>query len=189
MTDITVTPEIYARIQRKGYVQGWVPFVELQHKGGEVVPVGKLRPWWDDPILRERETGKLVWNPNYQPAVKQGGDLAESHFAARGYVSRPIEVDKTPSVRTSARHKYRWLYDLLTKEARGFLQPDGKVHWPASVQRELDEAAWKQGKPGALSMEEQVELLARTYIVTTANRQKAQDQKKVTTDWHGHSAA
>lgn len=172
---VPITGRIVDQLRTTG-VQGWVPCVDFEpDEHGVVRPVPKLRPWWEEPIWRNRETGALGFHPDYRPG---------------NTFSVEIQVEpEDPVQRTTARQKFEAMKALFRSEAQRFLQPDGEVHWPASVQRDLNEVAWKQGKAGKLDLEEQVELLARHGIEFAANRQKEIDGKRVTTGWHGHSAA
>ena len=176
MTDIVLDRDGLDRLRTEGGPQGRVLVVDLEpDPSGRLIPVPKLTPWWNDPIWRNRDTGAWGWHPSYEPG--------------RAFHAPVLTPDPEPVVRTTAREKFDLIYRTLMAEAVRFTQPDGSVAWPASVQRELSEAAWKQGKAGKLTREEQVELLARTYIVHAANKQKENDQKQVTTTYHGHSAA
>lgn len=180
MTDIVITPKVMDRINTSG-VKGYVPVIDIEDDGtGQLQAVPKLTPWWNDPIWVNTDTGKLGWHPSYKP----GASFAMPADAQERVMSRAA-----PDVRTSAREKFSALCNLLRAEARRFTTPDGTVMWPASVARDLSEAAWKQGKAGRLTTDEQVELLARNYIVHSARKQDENDGKTVTTAYHGHSAA
>ncbi len=176
MTDIVLNRDGVDRLRKEGGPPGRVLVVDMEpDSSGRLVPVPKLTPWYNDPIWRNRETGALGWHPEYEPG--------------RAFQA-PVHVpDPEPVVRTSPREKYDLIYGMLMQQAIAFTQPDGSVAWPASVQRELSEASWKQGKAGKLTREEQVELLTRTHIVFAANKQKENDQHSTTTEWHGHSVA
>ena len=58
--------------------------------------------------------------------------------------------------------------------------------WPKSVEDEIRVLGIAQGKT---SLMEQVEQLARHYIVKGARIQQEQDRKRITSDWHGHLSA
>lgn len=175
MTDFVIDGAVMDRLRTTG-IQGYVPVVDFEpDANGQIVAVPKLTPWWNDPIWRNRETGALGWHPEYEPG--------------RAFqVQAPAPISE-PAVRTTARQKYEVIVKLLTHEAIRFTQPDGSVAWPASVQAELDAASWRLAKPGQLTREEQVELLARNYIESASHKQKENDQHTVTLGYHGHSAA
>jgi hypothetical protein len=80
--------------------------------------------------------------------------------------------------RLSDRAKFENLLQQLITDARTMFLRDGVVHWPASIKKQLMEMGWKEGKP---NMWNEVEMLARRYVVATANRQKERDGKHVTT--------
>ncbi len=176
MKDIVVTDEVLHKIARKGMPRGWRQVIDMEPDGkGGVTPVGKLAPPGTEPLMRDPRTGEVRWKPEFQP----GSARTESI----------VLPPPPPEVRTTARAKYQALIQVLTHEAIRFTRPDGSVAWPLSVQRDLDEAAWKLGSPGRLTREEQVELLARNYIVWQANKEKENESRRVTTGFHGHYTA
>lgn len=163
--DVIVDSKMMDRLRTTG-VKGWAPVWDFE--GPTQDPVLKLTPWYNDPLWRDRETGEFAHAPTQIPGQA---------YVAPPSVMEAIESRKAPIVRTSATEKFEWLKKMLREDARRFTQADGKVVWPASVQRELTEAAWKIGKAGVLDVEEQVELLARTYVTFAAHRQKEHDGK------------
>ena len=96
--------------------------------------------------------------------------------------------------RRSHQERFRSMFDRLAVTALDAYRRTGRVEWPASIQRELKELAWKNGDPrlvdfgGEDQVYRQVEALTRMYIEKSSNKQKAQDQKKSALDWHGHYA-
>lgn len=172
--EIPMTGKVMDRLRTTG-IKGYRPVVDIEDDGtGQYVAIPKLAHWRTDPLIRDPKTGEIRFRTTFQPG--------------RAYeYSATISV--APEVKTTARQKREALHRLLTQEAIRFTQPDGSVAWPASVQRELSEYAWKAGLAGKLSREEQVDLLVDNYLVASANKQKENDQKQITSSWHRNYVA
>lgn len=95
-----------------------------------------------------------------------------------------------PIVRRSPRERLEATLRPIVEAALTAYRLTGKVIWPASAQRVLDELArddpslLKGG--GAEQVIRQGTALARYIAETGLRQQKEQDRKKVTLDWSGH---
>lgn len=86
------------------------------------------------------------------------------------------------------------MFNRLAATALESYRRVGYVAWPASIEAELKVLGWTTGDPkleaygGEQKVYKQVEELTRLYIERGSNKQKIQDKRKVTLDWHGHTA-
>lgn len=100
-----------------------------------------------------------------------------------------------PEVRRRAhQERFRSMFNRLAQVALDSYRRVGYVAWPASIEAELKILGWTTGDPkleaygGEQKVFKQVEELTRLYIERGSNKQKVQDQRKTTLDWHGHYA-
>lgn len=96
--------------------------------------------------------------------------------------------------RRTHEERYRSMFNRLATTALESYRRVGYVAWPRSIETELKTLGWTTGDPkleaygGEQKVYKQVEELTRLYIERGSNKQKTQDQRKSTLDWHGHYA-
>lgn len=134
-------------------------------------------------------TNAAVRGGRYNQKARGETAQAEARLIAQLESGLPIVRRRTDQER------FRALFNRLAETALASYRRVGRVEWPTSIQRELQELAWKTGDPklndfgGLDHVYKQVEALTRHYTVKGANQQKEKDDKKTALDWHGHYAA
>jgi hypothetical protein len=152
-----------------------------------IIPNSVLRRVKDGPVpgvvphIEMRPNGDHVIGlapPTMTPDGRFTG--AESKPVTHTFTGGPAEV------RRHARVRYQELLRRLWSDANLHFYKDGEIRWPKSIEDEIAVLGIAQGKPNLAA---QVESLARRFIERGAREQQAQDQKRITADWHGHLSA
>lgn len=143
--------------------------------------------------------GRTAGQVHYTKATEQGRRFAQNlPGETRRAEERMLAALETglPAVRRrSHQERFRSMFNRLADHALACYKATGRVEWPTSIMRELQELAWKEGDPsltdfgGMDHVYKQIEALTRMYTVKGANQQKEKDKKKSALDWHGHYAA
>ncbi len=178
----TVIPNDVYRKVKEGPVPGVVPVIEQQRNGDNVVKLAK-------PSLVAANRAGVIRDPHGKPVAeslqaKWAPGITKAEVPAgmeqRMFTGLPAEIRRT------ARQRYAELLKRLYSDATLHFYKDGEIRWPKSIRDEIAVIGIAQGKP---NLADQVETLARHFLVKGARQQQAQDQKKIALDWHGHLSA
>lgn len=172
----TIIPNKVWRAVKEGPVQGVVPVIDRTPTGDQVV---RLAP----PSI-QRVTGRGA--PIKDKDGQVIGHRANVKWTAKAEAPSNLTFTGPAEIRRTARERYQELLRRLWSDANLTFYKDGEIRWPKSIQDEIAVLGIAQGKP---DLAQQVEALARHFIVKGAREQQAHDYKKVALDWHGHLSA
>ncbi len=130
------------------------------------------------------QEGVHAWTPEGGPELDRltGAKPIEvpASVVQRMHANLPAEIRRT------AREKFQELVARMYRDAERQFKVNGKVQWPASIEKELAVLGKAKGNEHLVA---QVERLASHMLVKGAREQQAQDSKRVTRGWHGHLTA
>ncbi len=177
MVDVVIPNSVYRATRDGTRIPGVIPVVE--HIKG--VPTVTLQPAKSSALHQE---GVKAWTADGGPT--QDRLTGQKPIEVPASVVQKMHANLPAEIRRTAREKYVELVGRLYRDAERQFKVNGRVQWPASIERELAVLGIAKGKEHIV---EQVERLASQMIVKGARQQQAQDSKRTARGWHGHLSA